>query len=104
MSDYIPDESDPAYEERCATADETRTKLHQRYKLCPTCQKLIDQVVSEQKEALRFQNINRTVFQSLEDRHINKRPSRGQYIFKGVMWVMTHLLTLIFTYYGKYKI
>ncbi|GAA5810966.1 hypothetical protein MFLAVUS_004395 [Mucor flavus] len=99
MSDYIPDESDPSYEERCATADETHAKLHQRYKLCPTCQKLIDQVVAEQKEALRFQNINRTVFQSLVDRHINKRPSRRQYIIKGVMWTITHLATLIFIYY-----
>ncbi|GAA5795401.1 hypothetical protein HPULCUR_000757 [Helicostylum pulchrum] len=52
MSEHIPDESDPSYEERCATADKKHADLHQRHKLCTTCQKLIDQVVAEQKEAL----------------------------------------------------
>ncbi|KAI9265444.1 Ima1 N-terminal domain-containing protein [Helicostylum pulchrum] len=99
MSEHIPDESDPSYEERCATADKKHADLHQRHKLCTTCQKLIDQVVAEQKEALRFQNINRTVFNSLVDRNIDKRPSRRKYIIKGVMWTITHLATLIFIYY-----
>ncbi|KAI9363589.1 Ima1 N-terminal domain-containing protein [Pilaira anomala] len=99
MSDYIPDESDPSYEEKCATADARQAELHQLYKVCPSCQSLIDQVVAEQKEILKHQSIDRMVFTTLNENNFDKRPTRQQYVFKGIMWIITHTLTLVFVYY-----
>lgn len=43
------------------------------------------------------------VFTTLNENNFDKRPTRQQYVVKGVMWIITHTLTLVFVYYGKYQ-
>ncbi|KAG0180308.1 tRNA (cytosine-5-)-methyltransferase [Apophysomyces sp. BC1021] len=85
MSDYIRDESDPEFEYYMNTADQYQASLHAKYPLCNDCQTEVDDLVAQQKLALRQRRINERVQQSRETKPPHK-PSKYRYWFHGGLW------------------
>ncbi len=123
MSSYLPDETvsqnqifflctlkvlttygqDPTYEAKCATVDAENERLQKKYKLCDSCQALVDMVVSEKMEFLKVRNINRTFASSISEVKVPIRPSKRQYISQAIIYFIIHLYTFSVVIYSKYN-
>lgn len=86
---------DPDYENRCKNAKQEIDRLNKKYRLCESCEELVNKVLEDVQRNLQYHNINRLVYQSLQENTINKRPSRHQYYIKGFIWFLIHTSTFI---------
>lgn len=87
-----------------ATADDYKARLYQTHGLCDPCQHLIDTVVKEQREALRFRMIHRQMadFKAVTDSL--KIPTKSTYYSKAFLWYFIHSFTVLFVLYCEYTI
>ncbi|KAI9248299.1 Ima1 N-terminal domain-containing protein [Phascolomyces articulosus] len=99
MSDYIRDENDPDYDYYLRTADDYKTSLHQKYALCDDCQLIVDEIVAEQKAALRQRRFNEKLTRSLTTK-APRKPSKFEYGSMGLLWIWLHGMTWLICFYA----
>ena len=80
-------------------APEEHKRLQDKYKLCNTCQDLVDTVVKERVELLQGGLIDRAV--SNED--VPKRPTYKSHTLQRLYWYSAHLFVSLSVIYGKKK-
>lgn len=91
------------YEERNATADDEKERLHNTYKLCEPCQTLITITKQEQLELLRTRDLARTFSSSAElTEPLPKIPSAFSYNLRRLIWWFTHCVVILFSAHGKF--
>ncbi|KAI7848654.1 Ima1 N-terminal domain-containing protein [Circinella umbellata] len=99
MSDYIRDENDPDYDYYVRTADDYKASLHQKYALCDDCQAIVDEIVIEQKAALRQRRFNEKLTRSLTTK-APRKPSKTEYRVSGLLWFWLHGMTWFICFYA----
>ncbi|KAI8388853.1 Ima1 N-terminal domain-containing protein [Radiomyces spectabilis] len=95
MSEYIRDEDDPKYDYYVKTADAYKASLQEKNPLCEECQAKVENLLAEQRADLRRRRINEKLHRSLQTKS-PKRPSKFQYTMQGLLWFLSHSLTVLF--------
>ncbi|KAI8889476.1 hypothetical protein K501DRAFT_282344 [Backusella circina FSU 941] len=103
VTEYIPDEDDPTFKHRFNTSDDYVESLHAKHPICKECQKKMDSLIEEQKEAERSRNFISRITYSLTTKP-PKRPSRLSYLLQGLLYIWTHTVAIATLLYGYYYI
>lgn len=91
---------DPEYDFYVRTADDYQRSLHEKYPLCDDCQAKVDGIVAEQKAILQQRRFNEKLTRSMTTK-APRKPSFYEYISRGSLWVLLHVVFLFICAAGK---